>query len=136
MCAALQFSLPGVPSIYYGDEQGMEGVGDPFNRAPFKEGSKALCECYARLGAVRNSSAALSTGRALFFADNSEVLLVLRYITDGKDIFGDESENSVWLCVINRAETARPYSVDCSAAGLGVYSGIAQPVSGEIIKLG
>ena len=136
MCAALQFSLPGVPSIYYGDEQGMEGVGDPFNRAPFKEGSKDLHECYARLGALRNSAAALSTGRALFFADNSEVLLILRYITDGKDIFGEESENSVWLCVVNRTDAERPYSVDCSAAGLGVYSGIAQPISGEIIKLG
>ena len=49
--AALQFSLPGVPSIYYGDEQGMEGVGDPFNRAPFREGDEELHEYYVNLSA-------------------------------------------------------------------------------------
>lgn len=135
MCAALQFALPGVPSIYYGDEQGMEGVGDPFNRAPFREGSGKLHDCYQRLAALRNSAPALSTGRAVFLAENSDVLLVLRYITDGKDIFGEESENGVWLCVVNRSDTQRPYSADCSAAGLGVVTGVAQPVSGEIIRL-
>ncbi|EKC50682.1 protein containing Glycosyl hydrolase, family 13, catalytic region domain protein, partial [human gut metagenome] len=28
----LQFFLPGVPCIYYGDEAGLEGYKDPFNR--------------------------------------------------------------------------------------------------------
>ena len=135
MCAALQFAIPGVPSIYYGDEQGMEGVGDPFNRGPFKEGHKELHDCYARLAALRNSAPALSTGRAQFFAENSDVLLVLRYITDGKDIFEEESENGVYLCVVNRSETERSYSVDCSAAGLGVVTGVAAPISGEIVRL-
>lgn len=31
----LQFTLPGIPSIYYGDEIGMQGFSDPFNRACF-----------------------------------------------------------------------------------------------------
>ena len=31
---ALQFFLPGVPSIYYGDEAGLQGYKDPFNRPP------------------------------------------------------------------------------------------------------
>ena len=113
----------------------MEGIGDPFNRAPFREGSKSLHQCYMQLAALRRSAVALSTGRAVFMADNSDVLLVLRYITDGKDIFGEACENSVWLCVINRGETARDYSADCSEAGLGVYTGTAAPLSGEIIRL-
>ena len=135
MCAALQFALPGVPSIYYGDEQGMEGVGDPFNRRPFREGSETLHERYAQLSAMRNSAPALSTGEARFFADNSELLLVLRYVTEGHDVFGEPCENGVYLCVVNRDEKPRAYSVDCSAAGLGVYTGTARPVSGEIIRL-
>lgn len=35
MAYALIFTLPGVPSIYYGDEIGMQGYKDPFNRAYF-----------------------------------------------------------------------------------------------------
>ncbi len=31
----LQFTLPGAPSVYYGDEVGMAGGGDPDNRRPF-----------------------------------------------------------------------------------------------------
>ena len=135
MCAALQFAVPGVPSIYYGDEQGMEGVSDPFNRTPFKEGSTALHDCYVRLSRLRRSSDILSTGKAAFFASDSEVLIILRYIDHGHDVFGETCENGAWLCVLNRSEEAHTYSVDCSAAGLGIRTGIAAPLSGELIKL-
>lgn len=33
----IQFTLPGIPSLYYGDENGMEGFSDPFNRYCFME---------------------------------------------------------------------------------------------------
>ncbi len=32
MATALQFTLPGIPCVYYGDEIGMQGGGDPFCR--------------------------------------------------------------------------------------------------------
>ena len=32
MASLIQFTLPGVPSVYYGDEVGMQGMKDPFNR--------------------------------------------------------------------------------------------------------
>ncbi|MDY4419378.1 glycoside hydrolase family 13 protein, partial [Parafannyhessea umbonata] len=35
VAALLQMTLPGVPSIYYGDEAGLQGYGDPYNRAAF-----------------------------------------------------------------------------------------------------
>lgn len=35
MATAIQFLMPGVPLIYYGDEVGMEGKLDPNNRKPF-----------------------------------------------------------------------------------------------------
>jgi glycosidase len=35
-CAvALQYSLPGIPVVYYGDEAGLHGLLDPFNRGTF-----------------------------------------------------------------------------------------------------
>jgi len=35
LAALLQYTLPGVPSLYYGDEVGLTGHSDPFNRASF-----------------------------------------------------------------------------------------------------
>jgi glycosidase len=135
LCAVLQFSIPGVPSVYYGDEQGMTGVNDPFNRGVFKEGDKALHDFYAELAALRNSAPALSTGHAEFMTECRDVLLILRYITDGKDAFGMEAENGVYLSVINRSEHACQFTADCSAAGLGKYSAVAAPLSAKIIRL-
>ena len=135
MCAALQFAIPGVPSVYYGDEQGMTGVGDPFNRLPFREGERELHDEYASLAALRNGAPALSTGHALFLADGTDVLMVLRYITDGRDAFSLPAENGAYLCILNRNREARPYSADCAAAGLGTVTGIAPPLSGTIRKL-
>ena len=35
LAAVIQYTLPGVPSLFYGDEAGIEGCGDPFCRAGF-----------------------------------------------------------------------------------------------------
>ena len=32
MAAVIQFTMPGSPTIYYGDEAGQQGFEDPFNR--------------------------------------------------------------------------------------------------------
>jgi 4-alpha-glucanotransferase len=131
ICAALQFSIPGVPSIYYGDEQGMCGVNDPFNRRPFIEGDSALHDFYASLCKTRNSAAALSTGHAKFMAAGKDVLLVLRYIVDGKDALGKPADNSVYLSIINRSDKPQHYLV----TELDNYSGTIGPISAEIIKI-
>ena len=41
----LQFSIPGVPCIYYGDEAGMQGYEDPYNRGPYPWGTKTVTCC-------------------------------------------------------------------------------------------
>ena len=38
LAALIIFSLPGMPSIYYGDEAGLQGMKDPFNRKPYPWG--------------------------------------------------------------------------------------------------
>lgn len=55
LASALQYTLPGVPCVYYGDEIGMEGFQDPFNRKCYTwgEGDKDLLRWYKKLGAVR-----------------------------------------------------------------------------------
>lgn len=66
LAAAIQYTLPGVPCVYYGDETGMGGMLDPFDRAPFTSGARPLTDWYSTLGKIRNAHDALSTGAAAF----------------------------------------------------------------------
>ncbi|MCQ2484961.1 MAG: glycoside hydrolase family 13 protein [Clostridia bacterium] len=65
MASAIQFTLPGVPSIYYGDEAGMQGYKDPFNRRCFPWGNenKELTEWYRKLGKVRTQNNVFVDGK-------------------------------------------------------------------------
>ena len=69
MASFLQFTLPGSPCIYYGDEASMEGYKDPFNRRPFPWGreDRELQEHYSRLGRLRKDQIALRLGDIQFF---------------------------------------------------------------------
>lgn len=60
----IQFTLPGVPSIYYGDEIGMQGMKDPFNRGTmdWNHQNKELLKWYRRLGQIRRGTKALKYG--------------------------------------------------------------------------
>ncbi len=57
LASAMQFTLPGVPSIYYGDEIAMEGYRDPFNRAcyPWGEEDIDMLSWYRTLANVRKT---------------------------------------------------------------------------------
>lgn len=65
---ALQFFLPGVPSIYYGDEAGLQGYKDPFNRRCYPWGNEdhELIEYVKELSRVRKSIPNLKDGNAYF----------------------------------------------------------------------
>lgn len=64
IAALLQYTLPGIPSLYYGDEAGMEGYGDPFCRGfyPWGREDKYLVDFYKRLGQFRRSTDAFIDG--------------------------------------------------------------------------
>ena len=66
LCLAtfLQYTLPGMPSIYYGDEVGLEGFEDPYCRRTFPWGSedKKLQSYFRALGELKNGEEALRKG--------------------------------------------------------------------------
>ena len=64
LAALLQYTLPGIPSLYYGDEAGMEGYGDPFCRAfyPWGKEDAYLLEFYKTLGSFRRNNKVFKSG--------------------------------------------------------------------------
>ena len=70
MASFLQYTLPGSPSLYYGDEACMEGYKDPFNRRPYPWGREDLdfLNHFKRLGKLRKEHPAFRYGDIRFFA--------------------------------------------------------------------
>ena len=91
----LQYTLCGVPSVYYGDEIGMEGYSDPLNRKcyPWGEERHDLLSWYQKIGNIRRSYSAFSKGDFNLIYSNNGVL-----------IFSRTDENSEVLVAINLSE--------------------------------
>ena len=64
LLALLQFTSAGPPTVYYGDEAGLEGGADPDDRRAYPWGSEdqALIAYYRALGEARHAVSALRTG--------------------------------------------------------------------------
>lgn len=80
MAAALQFSMPFAPCIYYGDEAGLEGLSDPFCRKPYPWGSEdgRLLSYYRGLTMLRSSTEAFISGGTAFAAPDADSFAILR----------------------------------------------------------
>ena len=74
----LQFTLCGVPTIYYGDEIGMQGYFDPLNRCTFpwgKEENNEITTWYKTLSTIRQSYSAFKKGDfELVYAENGVIV--------------------------------------------------------------
>jgi alpha-glucosidase len=113
---ALQFTYIGIPSIYYGDEIGMEGAGDPDCRRPMRWNRKdqdvQIYNLYQRLIQLRKEVRALSHGSFIDLYAKDNVLGWARI---------SPSETVITIC--NASEQPRP--VQISLAVLGLKSGSA-----------
>lgn len=77
--SAIQYFLPGVPSVYYGDEIGMEGYEDPINRRPMSWDNidVELLEHYRILGKLRAEHRAAFAGNFTIQEDNELLIIKL-----------------------------------------------------------
>lgn len=102
LASTLQYSMPQPPCVYYGDEVGMTGLSDPFNRATYPWGHEdaELVKQYRMLGELRRNNAALRRGQTAFLAVNSEVFAVFR-----------RCENKSVITLINRSDSAQEIRV-------------------------
>ncbi|MEG8989710.1 glycoside hydrolase family 13 protein [Ignavibacteria bacterium 4148-Me] len=109
LAVAIQFTLPGAPHIYYGDEAGMWGGDDPDCRKPmvWKEFKydieishplgkprpqdsvyfdQDIFNWYKKLASIRNSNKVLSLGKVYFDDSQSQNLLIYKRELDDKII--------------------------------------------------
>ena len=119
LASLIQYSLPGVPSLYYGDEVGSEGYRDPFNRGtfPWDNMDQELLEWYRALGSFRRSQSILAEGGFRRVLEAGDLIGFERFCTE------NEREN-VLLVLINRGSEA------CSPASFAVPKN-ARPVFGD-----
>ena len=112
IASLIQYTLPGVPSLYYGDEIGMQGMKDPFNRAcmDWYEPNTELHRWYKRLGEIRRGCKAFERGSFvpiycsyktvayLRSGDNNEVLVAVNLDENAVDInVGNRWDNAYYF---------------------------------------
>lgn len=115
LASALQFCLPGVPCIYYGDEAGMEGYRDPFNRATYPWGREdsELLKWYRGLGKLRKVAAALKEGAFKPISAGMDEVVCFERV-DGANRL---------LCAVNRGERATCFALPVEWRGFTVNLG-------------
>ena len=92
VAATVMFAFPGSPTIYYGDEAGLEGWEDPFNRGtyPWEHEDMDLKAHFTALGSARSRLETLQQGEIRYLAASGPILAFVR-----------ETENETVLCAAN-----------------------------------
>ena len=109
LASFIQMTLPGVPCIYYGDEAGMEGYEDPFNRRcyPWGKEEKDLISWYKKLGSIRKHLTVFKDGSYETIYSKHSVFLFQRMNKQEKVIIG-----------VNRSD--QPFHLDVEQSYLDV----------------
>ena len=121
IASALQYMLPGAPSLYYGDEAGMEGHKDPFNRRTYpwgKEDRELLSHCMT-LGKLRKDKAALRAGSTEFIHAGGGKIAFVRELEGQKIRIYVNLSNENWSIPAGKVLLARNCD-DHSVAPMGM----------------
>ncbi len=128
LLSLLQFTAPGVPCIYYGDEAGMEGYDDPFNRGPYPWGreNKELMYHYRTLTQMRQAHPVLVEGDFLPLHFGTQIYGCLR-----------SGEHESILTLVNRdlKDTQEIRYETTAGFAVELLTGEAVPVTGGAVAL-
>ena len=103
LAALALFSFPGVPTVFYGDEAGMEGWEDPFNRGTYPWGREdtAIRDYFARLSGLRKQRSSLRRGVIRWLEAQGRLTAYIR------ETAGERS-----VTVLNAGDTEQPFEMD------------------------
>lgn len=97
-------SMPGMPSMFYGDEVGMEGAADPFCRGTFPWGQEdtEMLKAVKALFKLRKDRPVLTRGYFDLACEGEDTLYIHRYAKDGKDVFGKPLKDEPYTVRVTR----------------------------------
>jgi alpha-glucosidase len=108
----VQFAYPGVPCIYYGDEIGMVGENDPYNRACFDWNAdhwdSELRDFIRNLALLRQAHAALRRGAYQTLIADGDIFGFARF-----DVDSEGAEQLIVL--VNRSARKTEIEIDLAA---------------------
>lgn len=86
MATVIQYTVMGIPTVFYGDEVGIEGMADPYCRKTFPWGEEDLTilEWYQKLGNLRNNKVFEDGELNIKYAENQVV--VYERVKDNKKV--------------------------------------------------
>jgi glycosidase len=105
IASLIQFTVPGAPTVFYGDEVGVTGDDDPDDRRTYpwadKGGSpdQAMFKHYQTLNTLRKNNAVLTSGdfKTLLADDTAQIVA-----------YGRKTASQAALVLINRSDQAQP----------------------------
>ena len=87
LATILQYTVMGLPTVFYGDEAGIEGMKDPYCRATYPWGHEDLdlIEWYKKLGTLRDNKVFDGGDMNIKYAQNG--VLIFERVKDDKKVF-------------------------------------------------
>ncbi len=140
LMSALIAAMPGMPSVYYGDEAGLEGLRDPYCRFAYPWGreDEALLGHFRHILSLRRRIQPLRTGELEIFAPHEDVLCLVRSIRGGLDALGIPADDGLAFLAVNRSAEPRRVVLDLSTLGVSILfaqDGQAYDCPGGVLSL-
>ena len=129
MAYTILATVPGLPTVFYGDEVGLEGYKDPFNRRPYpwKKGNSDIREFYQKIAEIRTAADVYRDGDFTLVHLDNERLIFTRH--------KGESAN---VTVVNNSDKEMNLefssSVEALITGVRAKKIVIPALSSEIIK--